>query len=149
MERTTQLIFISAIYSHLAAKQNAKPLGEGLGGEDLNIWLGNIPYTAAKDEKDRTVKENLLRILDEKYGIKEEDFLSAELSLVPAFKAKDVGFDRGLMAAYGHDDRVCAYPAYTALSTTSPEHTVMVVLADKEEIGSEGATGMQCAILPI
>ena len=141
------IFYISDLLPHLAAKQNAKPLGEGLGGEDLNIWLGNIPYTAAKDEKDRTVKENLLRILDEKYGIKEEDFLSAELSLVPAFKAKDVGFDRGLMAAYGHDDRVCAYPAYTALfDETSPEHTVMVVLADKEEIGSEGATGMQCAI---
>lgn len=141
------IFYISDLLPHLAAKQNAKPLGEGLGGEDLNIWLGNIPYTAAKDEKDRTVKENLLRILSEKYGIKEEDFLSAELSLVPAFKAKDVGFDRGLMAAYGHDDRVCAYPAYTALfDEASPEHTVMVVLADKEEIGSEGATGMQCAI---
>ena len=141
------VFYISDLLPHLAAKQNAKPLGEGLGGEDLNIWLGNIPYTAAQDDKDKTVKENLLHILHDKYGMVEEDFLSAELSLVPAFKAKDIGFDRALMGAYGHDDRVCSYPAYTALfDTDSDKHTVMVVLADKEEIGSEGTTGMQCAI---
>ena len=131
----------------MAAKQNAKTLGEGLGGEDLNIWLGNIPYVAAENDKDKTVKENLLRILNEKYGIKEEDFLSAELCVVPAYKAKDIGFDRALIGAYGHDDRVCAYPAFTALfDEAQSEHTVMVVLADKEEIGSEGTTGMQCAL---
>ncbi len=141
------VFYISDLLPHLAAKQNAKPLGEGIGGEDLNIWFGNIPYTAAKDDKDKTVKENLLRILNEKYGIKEVDFLSAELSLVPAFKARDIGLDRGLMGAYGHDDRVCSYPAYTALfDEPSDKHTVMVVLADKEEIGSEGTTGMQCAL---
>ena len=88
-----------------------------------------------------------MKILNEKYGMDEADFLSAELSLVPAFKAKDVGFDRGLIGAYGHDDRVCSYPAYTALfDEPSNEHTVMVILADKEEIGSEGATGLQCAL---
>ncbi len=140
------IFYISDLLPHLAAKQNAKPLGEGLGGEDLNIWLGNIPYTAAEDKKDNTVKENLLKILNEKYGMIEADFLSAELSLVPAFKARDLGFDRGLIAAYGHDDRVCAYPSYTALFDTPSDKTVMVVLADKEEIGSEGTTGMQCAI---
>ena len=140
------VFYISDLLPHLAAKQNAKPLGEGLAGEDLNIWLGNIPYTVAEEEKDRTVKENLLHILHEKYGICEEDFLSAELSLVPAFKARDIGFDRGLMAAYGHDDRVCAYPACTALFDENPDKTVMVVLADKEEIGSEGSTGMQSAV---
>ena len=141
------VFYISDLLPHLAAKQNAKPLGEGLGGEDLNIWLGNVPYTAAKDDKDKTVKENLLRILNEKYGMEEADFLSAEISLVPAFKARDLGFDRALIAAYGHDDRVCSYPAYTALlDTESDKHTVMVVLADKEEIGSEGNTGMQSAI---
>lgn len=139
--------YISDLLPHLAAKQNARPLGEALAGEDLNIWLGNIPYTAAADDKDKTVKENLLKILNEKYGVKEEDFLSAELSLVPAFKARDIGFDRGLIAAYGHDDRVCSYPAYTALfDENSDKHTVMVVLADKEEIGSEGTTGMQSAV---
>ncbi|MBQ8320421.1 MAG: aminopeptidase [Clostridia bacterium] len=141
------VFYISDLLPHLAAKQNAKTLGEGIGGEDLNIWLGNIPYTAAKDEKDKTVKENLLRILNEKYGMVEEDFLSAELSLVPAFKARDIGFDGALIGAYGHDDRVCSYPAYTALfDEESEENTVMVVLADKEEIGSEGTTGMQSAI---
>ena len=140
------VFYISDLLPHLAAKQNAKPLGEGFGGEDLNIWLVNIPYTLAEDEKDKTVKENLLHILNEKYGISEEDFLSAELSLVPAFKARDIGFDRGLIAAYGHDDRVCAYPSYTALFDTDTKRTVMVVLADKEEIGSEGTTGMQSAV---
>ena len=141
------VFYISDLLPHLAAKQNVKPLGEALGGEDLNIWFGNIPYTAAENEKDKTVKENLLKILHEKYGMEESDFLSAELSLVPAYNAKDVGFDRGLIGAYGHDDRVCSYPAYTALfDEPSTEHTVMVVLADKEEIGSEGTTGMQCAV---
>jgi len=141
------VFYISDLLPHLAAKQNVKPLGEAIGGEDLNIWFGNIPYTAAEDDKDKTVKENLLKILHDKYGMAEADFLSAELSLVPAFKAKDIGFDRGLIGAYGHDDRVCSYPAYTALfDETSNEHTVMVILADKEEIGSEGTTGMQCAV---
>ena len=141
------VFYISDLLPHLAAKQNVKPLGEAIGGEDLNIWFGNIPYTAAENEKDKTVKENVLKILHEKYGMAEADFMSAELSLVPAFKAKDVGFDRALIGAYGHDDRVCSYPAYTALfDVESDEHTVMVALADKEEIGSEGTTGMQCAI---
>ncbi len=146
-EEEDPVFYISDLLPHLAAKQNAKPLGEAIEGEDLNIWFGNIPYVAAKEDKDKTVKENVLRILNEKYGMVEGDFLSAELSLVPAFKAKDVGFDRALIGAYGHDDRVCSYPAYTALfDANSDEHTVMVVLADKEEIGSEGTTGMQCAI---
>ena len=141
------VFYISDLLPHLAAKQNAKTLGEGIGGEDLNIWLGNIPYTAAENEKDKTVKENLLKILNEKYGMDESDFLSAELSAVPAYKAKDIGFDRALLGAYGHDDRVCSYPAFTALfDSEDTTHTVMVVLADKEEIGSEGTTGMQCAL---
>ncbi len=140
------IFYISDLLPHLAAKQNAKTLGEGIEGEDLNIWFGNIPYVAAKEDKDKTVKENVLKILHDKYGMEEADFLSAELSLVPAFKAKDVGFDRALIGAYGHDDRVCSYPAYTALFDTETKRTVMVVLADKEEIGSEGTTGMQCAV---
>ena len=141
------VFYISDLLPHLAAKQNAKPLGSAIEGEDLNIWFGNIPYVAAENEKDRTVKENVLKILNDKYGMVEADFLSAELSLVPAFKAKDIGFDRALLGAYGHDDRVCSYPAYTALFDAETDtNTVMVVLADKEEIGSEGTTGMQCAI---
>lgn len=146
-DESDPVFYISDLLPHLAAKQNAKPLGEGIEGEQLNIWLGNIPYTAAKEDKDKTVKENILKILHDKYAIKEEDFLSAELSIVPAFKAKDIGFDRALIGAYGHDDRVCSYPAYTALfDEVSDEHTVMVILADKEEIGSEGTTGMQCRL---
>lgn len=141
------VFYISDLLPHLSQKQNTKTLAEAFSGEDLNIWLGNIPYTAAKDDKDKTVKENLLHILNEKYGIEEEDFLSAELSLVPAFKAHDIGFDRALIGAYGHDDRVCSYPAFTSLfDIETGTKTVMVVLADKEEIGSEGTTGMQCAI---
>ncbi len=141
------VFYISDLLPHLAAKQNAKPLGEAIEGENLNIWLGNIPYTAAKEDKDKTVKEYVLKLLHEQYGMEEADFLSAELSLVPAFKAKDIGFDRALIGAYGHDDRVCSYPAYTALfDAETQENTVMVVLADKEEIGSEGSSGMQCAL---
>ena len=141
------VFYISDLLPHLAAKQSAKPLSEGIAGEDLNIWLGNIPYVAAENDKDKTVKENLLKILNEKYGMKEEDFLTAELCAVPTYKAKDIGFDRALIGAYGHDDRVCSYPAFTALfDEESDKRTVMVVLADKEEIGSEGTTGMQSAV---
>ncbi len=141
------VFYISDLLPHLAAKQNAKPLGEAIEGEDLNIWFGNIPYVLAKEDKDKTVKENVLKILSDNYGLEEADFLSAELSLVPAFNAKDIGFDRALIGAYGHDDRVCSYPAYTALfDAETTDNTVMVVLADKEEIGSEGTSGMQCAI---
>ncbi|MDD6995140.1 MAG: aminopeptidase [Candidatus Borkfalkiaceae bacterium] len=141
------VFYISDLLPHLSQKQNTKTLAEAFSGEDLNIWLGNVPYTAAKEDGDKTVKENLLHILYAKYGIKEEDFLSAELSLVPAYKARDIGFDRALIGAYGHDDRVCSFPAYTALlDGESQDKTVMVVLADKEEIGSEGNTGMQCAV---
>ena len=146
-DETDPVFYISDLLPHLSQKQNVKPIAEAFTGEDLNIWLGNIPYTAAKDDGDKTVKENLLHILYAKYGIKEEDFLSAELSLVPAYKARDIGFDRALIGAYGHDDRVCSFPAYTALlDAESQDKTVMVVLADKEEIGSEGNTGMQCAV---
>ncbi len=146
-DESDPVFYISDLLPHLAAKQNAKPLGEGIEGEDLNIWFGNIPYVAAENEKDKTVKENVLKILHDKYGMEESDFLSAEISLVPAFKARDIGFDRALIGAYGHDDRVCSYPACTALFDAETDtRTVMVVLADKEEIGSEGNTGMQCAI---
>ncbi len=146
-DESDPVFYISDLLPHLAAKQNAKPLGQAIEGEDLNIWFGNVPYVAADNEKDKTVKENVLKILHEKYGMEEADFLSAELCLVPAYKAKDIGFDRALIGAYGHDDRVCSYPAYTALfDAETDDRTVMVVLADKEEIGSEGTTGMQCAI---
>ena len=105
-EDSDPVFYVSDLLPHLAAKQNAKTLGEAIEGENLNIWLGNIPY--GEKEDDKTVKKNLLKILEEKYGIEEEDFLSAELSLTPSFKPKDIGFDRALVGGYGHDDRVCS-----------------------------------------
>ena len=146
-DESDPVFYISDLLPHLAAKQNQKPLGNAIEGEQLNIWFGNIPYTAATEDDEKTVKNHVLHLLHDKYGITEADFMSAELSMVPAFKAKDVGFDRALLGSYGHDDRVCAYPAWKAcLDETSDQHTVMVILADKEEIGSEGTTGMQSAI---
>ena len=140
------VFYINDLLPHLGQKQAAEPLGSAIAGETLNILIGGLPY----DDKDVTdkIKLTALAILNEKYGITEEDFISAELSLVPAFKARDIGFDRALIGAYGHDDRVCAYPALTALLDEGGEkHTVMVVLADKEETGSDGITGMQSDIL--
>lgn len=145
-EESDPVFYVSDLLPHLAAKQNAKTLGEAIEGENLNIWLGNIPY--GEKEDDKTVKKNLLKILEEKYGIEEEDFLSAELSLTPSFKPKDIGFDRALVGGYGHDDRVCSYAAFTAaFDTESDKQTSITLLVDKEEIGSEGSTGMQCCLL--
>ncbi len=145
-EDNDPVFYVSDLLPHLAAKQNAKTLGEAIEGENLNIWLGNIPYGEKDDDK--TVKKNLLKILEEKYGIEEEDFLSAELSLTPSFKPKDIGFDRALVGGYGHDDRVCSYAAFTAaFDTESDKQTSITLLVDKEEIGSEGSTGMQCCLL--
>lgn len=146
-DENTPVFYISDLLPHLSAKQNKKALSEAIEGEDLNIWFGNIPYRAAENKEDKTVKNNILKILNEQYGITEADFLSAELSLVPAFKARDIGFDRALVGGYGHDDRVCSYAAQKAIfDEASDSHTAMVILADKEEIGSEGPTGMQCAL---
>ena len=145
-EDSDPVFYVSDLLPHLASKQNAKTLGEAIEGENLNIWLGNIPY--GEKEDDKTVKKNLLKILEEKYGIEEEDFLSAELSLTPSFKPKDIGFDRALVGGYGHDDRVCSYAAFTAaFDTESDKQTSITLLVDKEEIGSEGSTGMQCCLL--
>ncbi|MBR4836470.1 MAG: aminopeptidase [Clostridia bacterium] len=140
------IFYINDLLPHLGADQSQKPLGSAISGETLNILIGGLPY----DDKDvsEKVKLTALSILHDKYGVTEEDFLSAELSLVPAFKARDIGFDRALVASYGHDDRVCSYPAVTALlDNADTKQTVMVVLADKEEIGSVGFTGMQSAFL--
>ncbi len=142
---TDPVIYINDLLPHLAQDQNAKPLGQAIPAENLNLLLGTRPYPGA--EKD-SIRLNILALLNEKYGITEEDFLSADLSAVPADKARDVGLDRSLIGAYGHDDRVCAYPSLTALfSTDDAIHTAMVILADKEEIGSEGNTGMQCELM--
>lgn len=140
------VFYINDLLPHLGSKQSAEPLGTAISGETLNILIGGLPYDD-KEVADK-IKLTALSILNEKYGVTEEDFISAELSLVPAYKARDIGFDRALVAAYGHDDRVCAYPAVTALlDNADTKETVMVVLADKEEIGSVGLTGMQSAFL--
>ena len=141
------LFYINDLLPHLGHETDKKPLGEAIPGEKLNILVGSRPYNG-EGEKD-SIKLNTLALLYDKYGITEEDFLSAELSIVPAFKARDIGFDRALIGAYGHDDRVCAYPALSAiLEEDAPKATLMCVLADKEETGSEGNTGMKSYLLP-
>ncbi len=133
---------ISDILPHLGAEQGKRTLSEGIAGEELNVIVGSRPFK--NDEGSELVKLNVLKLLNEKYGIKEADFLSAELEVVPAFKADDIGFDRGLIGSYGHDDRVCAYPAaMAALSVKDPDYTAITVLTDKEETGSDGNTGLQ------
>ena len=140
------VFYINDLLPHLAQRQSTEPLGSAIAGETLNILIGGLPY--ADKEVAEKIKLTALSILNDKYGINEEDFISAELSLVPAFKARDIGFDRSLIGAYGHDDRVCSYPALTAIvDADRTAKTVMVVLADKEEIGSVGLTGMQSDIL--
>ncbi len=132
---------INDLLPHLASEQNKRTLNEGIKGEELNVLVGSHPF---KDDKgSELVKLNILKILNEKYGITERDFLSAELEMVPAVKASDIGFDRSMIGAYGQDDRVCAYPALTAvLEVQNPEKTALAILADKEETGSDGNTGL-------
>ncbi len=141
---TDPVFYINDLLPHLGQKDNEKPLGTAIPGEKLNLLIGSRPLGDGTD----AVKLNILTILNDKYGITEEDFISAELCAVPIGKSRDAGLDRSMICAYGHDDRVCAYPALTALfeSLESP-HTLMCILADKEEIGSEGNTGMQCEIM--
>ncbi|MBE6800076.1 MAG: aminopeptidase [Ruminococcaceae bacterium] len=137
---------ISDILPHLGSEQGKRTLSEGIAGEELNVIVGSRPFK--NDEGSELVKLNILKLLNEKYGIVESDFLSAELEVVPAFKADDIGFDRGLIGSYGHDDRVCAYPAEQAIfSIENPEYTAITVLTDKEETGSDGNTGLQSSYL--
>ncbi|MBE6956779.1 MAG: aminopeptidase [Ruminococcaceae bacterium] len=133
---------INDLLPHLGAEQAKKLMADAVPGENLNILVGSRPL-ADDDGADR-VKLTVLELLHEKYGIVEEDFISAELCAVPAFNASDIGFDRSLIGAYGHDDRVCAYASLAALlELGTPERTAICMLADKEEIGSEGVSGMQ------
>lgn len=139
------VFYVNDLLPHLSREQNSKPLAQAIDGESLNILVGGLPFK--DDEVKETVKLSVLKNLNDAYGMEESDFLSAELSAVPAFNARDIGFDRALVGGYGHDDRVCSYPALTALlDSDDDKNTVMVVLADKEEIGSEGNTGMQCKV---
>ncbi|MBE6550121.1 MAG: aminopeptidase [Ruminococcaceae bacterium] len=137
------VFYINDLLPHLAQEQSKLPMSEGIKGEQLNILIGSMP-----DGEDDSIKLNILRILNEKYGITEDDFLSSELCVVPASKARDIGFDRSMIGAYGHDDRVCAYPALTALlEAKDSKHTLMCILADKEETGSDGPVGMQSELM--
>lgn len=141
------IFYINDLPPHLAQNQSQKTLSLAIEGESLNLLSGSEPYPD-KDIAD-AVKLNLLKILNDKYGICEADLISAELCAVPASKARDAGLDRSMIASYGHDDRVCAYPALTAIfdKTLGDTHTVMTVLADKEETGSDGNTGMKSSCL--
>ena len=137
---------VTDLLPHLAQEQSKRTLGDGIRGEELNVMIGSRPFK--DDDVSEKVKLNIMKILNEKYGIVEDDFISAELEVVPAFKAKNVGLDCGLIGAYGQDDRVCAYPALEAiLDCDNPEDTAVAVLTDKEEIGSIGPTGLSSAYL--
>src|SRR5699024_2481661 len=128
---------------HLSADQMKKTLAEGISGEQLNVILGTEPL---QGEGSDLVKLHIMKLLNEKYGLIESDFLSAELTMVPAGKCREVGLDRSLLGCYGHDDRVCAYAEIVPLLTMgTPKHTAVCILADKEEIGSVGISGMQSA----
>lgn len=133
---------ITDLLPHLGAKQNAKPLSEGISAEDLNVLIASQPI-ADKDAEQR-VKLSVFGMLNEAYGITERDFTRAEIEVVPAHKARDIGLDRAMIGAYGHDDRVDAYPALMAeIGVQNPAYTTVCVLTDKEETGSDGVTGLQ------
>lgn len=135
-------LVINDLLPHLGREQGKKPLNEAIPSETLNILVGSRPLR--DDDGSDRVKVEVLRLLNEKYGITEEDFISAELEAVPAANARDIGFDRSLIGAYGHDDRVCAFAELAALlALDKPEKTAVCIFADKEEIGSEGVSGMQ------
>ena len=138
-------LVITDLLPHLAQEQAKKPLGEAVTGESLNLLLGSRPL--GDEEESGRVKLAVMKLLHDKYGITEDDFTSAELEAVPAMNACDIGLDRSLIGAYGQDDRVCAYAILRALLDLeeTPERTAVCVLADKEEIGSDGVTGMQSA----
>lgn len=136
---------ITDLLPHLAQQQMQKKMSEGIEGEDLNLLIGNIPY--GDDSVSEKVKLNILKILNEKYGIKEADFLSSELELVPAFNARSLGFDWSMVAGYGQDDKVCAYASLRAILEAKMQNkTAVCILSDKEEVGSMGNTGMESEV---
>ncbi len=141
---------VSDLLVHLSAAQLEKKAAKVIEGEALDVLIGSMPLSAAEEDDEETradkqkVQANILKILKEQYNIEEEDFLSAEIEIVPAGPARDYGLDRSMIMGYGHDDRVCAYPSFAALlEMEMPERTGACLLVDKEEIGSVGATGMQ------
>ena len=136
---------ITDLLPHLAKEQQQKKVSEAINGENLALLIGSMPSTNQEDEKSKNkVKTNILRILNQKYGITEEDFISSELEIVPAFKARTLGLDESLVSAYGQDDKVCVYTSLRAiLNVGNPERTAVCLFSDKEEIGSMGNTGME------
>ena len=139
---TDPIFVITDLLPHLAREQMDKKLREAIKGEELNLLIGSIPYN--DEEVSQKVKLNIMNILNQKYGIVEADFLSAELEIVPAFRARSLGFDSSMVAAYGQDDKVCVYTSLTALmNIENPKTTAVCIISDKEEIGSMGNTGME------
>ncbi|EEQ58743.1 aminopeptidase I zinc metalloprotease (M18) [Clostridiales bacterium 1_7_47FAA] len=140
-DETDPVFCVTDLLPHLSAKQNERPLKDGLKGEELNIVIGSLPYQ--EEDIKEPVKLMALSLLNERYKITEKDFFRAELELVPAVKARDVGLDASMIGAYGQDDRVCAYTALTAeMDAKKPAHTTVTILTDKEETGSDGNTGL-------
>ena len=141
-EEADPIFTITDLLPHLAQEQMERKLKEGVKGEDLNLLIGSIPYNGEKGAD--SVKLNIMSILNEKYGITEIDFVSSELEIVPAFRARSMGLDNSMVAAYGQDDKVCVYTSLTALlELENPKTTAVCIISDKEEIGSMGNTGME------
>ena len=141
-DESDPIFTITDLLPHLAQEQMEKKLKDGIAGEDLNLLIGSIPI--GDEQTTERIKLNVLKILNDKYGITEKDFVSSELELVPAFKARSLGFDRSMVAGYGQDDKICAYTSLRALlDTVTPAKTAVCIFADKEEIGSMGNTGME------
>ena len=139
-EETDPIFTITDLLPHLAQEQMERKLKEGVKGEDLNLLIGSIPYEKGAD----SVKLNIMSILNKKYGITEMDFVSSELEIVPAFRARSMGLDNSMVAAYGQDDKVCVYTSLTAMmELNNPKTTAVCIISDKEEIGSMGNTGME------
>ena len=144
-DKNDSIFVITDLLPHLAQEQMQRKLSEGIKGEELNLLIGSIPYND-KDVSEK-VKLNILNILNQKYGITEVDFLSSELEIVPAFRARSMGFDNSMVAAYGQDDKVCVYTSLTALmNTQNPKTTAVCIISDKEEVGSMGNTGMESQV---
>ncbi len=140
------VFYITDLLPHLSQEQSQKVVSKAIDGENLNAIIGGLPSVGDEDEKE-CVKSAVLKLLNKKYGITEVDFQCSELCFVPAGKARDVGFDGALISAYGHDDKVCAYPEMKAVFDCDSPHTVLAVFADKEEVGSNGTTGMQSKVI--
>ena len=143
------VFYITDLLPHLAGEQSAKPVAKAIDGESLNAIIGGLPAVDGDEKEKECVKSAILKLLNKKYGMTEVDLQCSELCFVPAGKARDVGFDKALISAYGHDDKVCAYPEMRAIfdMDESSPHTVIAVFADKEEVGSDGTTGMQSKVI--